>query len=316
MSGTHASERRTRWVVLITAAMMIAELVVGYWTGSLALTADGWHMGTHAGALGLAALAYWFARTRARAAQFPLGTGKVFALAAYTNAVALLIVAVWMAAEAIGRLLHPLDVKFAEALPVAVIGLIVNFVSFLLLLPSGDHSHEGHAHEGHAHDDHAHPHEHGHAHGHGHEHDLNLRAAILHVAADAFTSVLAIGALIGGRYLHMPRLDPLIALVGSVVILRWGLDLCRQSSRQLLDVCASPERVAAIRERIASLPGARAAEVRLWSIGGPKAACMVVIEDETPRALADYRDAILATGAIEHLTVEIAPPPSQSTASF
>jgi len=298
---------------LITAGMMIAELIVGYLTQSLALTADGWHMGTHAGALGLAALAYWFARTRAKAATFPLGTGKVYALAGYTNAVALLIVAAWMLIEAAQRLITPVDVKFGEALPVAVIGLLVNLLSFWLLIPTGGepqhHEHHEH-HEHHAHDDHHH-------HGPEHHHDLNLRAALLHVAADAFTSVLAIGALVGGRYLHIARLDPAIAAVGSLVIFRWGIDLCRISSRELLDVCASPEQVAAIRKALEELNGGLAVDVRLWSLGSGKRACTVTIEDETPRPLDEYRRAVLASGTLAYLSIEIAKPrPEESTASF
>ena len=208
--------------------MMLAELAVGFWSGSLALLADGFHMATHAGALGLTAAAYWFARTRAQDEAFTFGTGKVYALAGYTSAVVLAIVALWMGYESVSRLLSPVTIRFDEALPIAVLGLVVNLVSAKLLHHGHDHGHEG-AH-GHDHDhgpghDHAHAHDHDHAHDHGHEHakpaaahDHNLRAAYFHVLADALTSVLAIGALLAGRYLGITFLDPLMGLLGGAVI--------------------------------------------------------------------------------------------------
>src|SRR6266540_1927674 len=181
-------ERRTRWVVGITATMMVAELVVGTLTQSLALTADGWHMATHAGALGVSALAYWFARTRAQAKHFTFGTGKINALAGYTNAIVLALVALLMMIEAGKRLLDPVPVNFANALPVAVLGLLVNPVSVKLL------------------DLDEHEVEHGRAAG---AHDHNLHSAYLHVLADTLTSVLAITALLGERYAELVFLDPL-----------------------------------------------------------------------------------------------------------
>src|SRR6266852_405444 len=211
---THRAEHeaRTRWVVMLTCAMMICELIVGYLTNSLALTADGWHMATHAGALGLAAFAYWFARTRARERTFSFGTGKVHALAGYTSAVALAMVALWMMFESVQRLARPVTIHFAEALPVAAIGLLVNLVSVALLHVGGQHetSDHRHEHEDHDHDDHEHDaHDDHHEHtDHHHHHDHNLRAAYVHVLADAFTSVLAILALLGGRYFGLTFLDP------------------------------------------------------------------------------------------------------------
>jgi len=183
-----ANERRTRVVIAITLVVMLAEIGVGTWSGSLALTADGWHMATHAGALGLSVLAYWFARTRADVPAFTFGTGKVYALAGFASAVLLAVAALWMAVEAVARLVTPRDVRFDEALPVAVLGLVVNLVSIRLLHdPAGGHGHD----HGHDHD-HDHDHDHGHP-GHGHA-DQNLRAVYLHVLADALTSVLAIAA--------------------------------------------------------------------------------------------------------------------------
>jgi cation diffusion facilitator family transporter len=207
--STEHHEARTRWVVVITAVMMVAELVIGTLTNSMALTADGWHMATHPGALGLSATAYWFARTRARESSFTFGTGKVYALAGYTSAVVLGLVAVLMVVESCRRLAHPLPIHFKEALPVAILGLLVNLAS-VKLLDADDHD---------DHDDHE-----GHGHGHGGHggQDHNLRAAYFHVLADAFTSVLAIGALVGGRYAGWTFLDPVMGIVGGLVILRWG----------------------------------------------------------------------------------------------
>ncbi len=188
--------------------MMVGELVVGNLTNSLALTADGWHMATHAGALGVAALAYWFARTRSRESVFTFGTGKVHVLAGYTNAIVLAVVAPWMMYEAASRLVHPVRIAFGEALPVAVVGLLVNLASMKLL-----HVEEGH---GHGHGDHDHDHDHDHEADEGHSHgghgDHNLRVEYVHVLADAFTSVLAILALVGGRYFGWRFLDPMMGI--------------------------------------------------------------------------------------------------------
>lgn len=287
------AERRTRWVVGITALMMVAELVVGTLTKSLALVADGWHMATHAGALGLAALAYWYARTRARAATFTFGTGKVHALTGFTNAVVLLLVAIAMMTEGVTRLVHPEKVKFDEAIPVAIVGLLVNIVCFFLLHPGGhDHSHD----HGHGH---AHPHE-------EHDHDLNLKAAYVHVAADALTSILAIGALLGGRYFGWVFLDPAMAIFGSLVILKWGVGLVGQSGRQLLDVAPSPELEVKIRAAIESLGGgAEVHDLHVWDMGQGRRGCILSVVTSKPLPLEDYRAAVLAIAPIDHLTVEI-----------
>ncbi len=295
-------ERRTRWVVGLTASMMIAELIVGTLTKSLALVADGWHMATHAGALGLAAVAYWYARTRAREASFTFGTGKVHALTGFTNAVVLLLVAVAMLTEGVTRLFKPEQVRFDEALPVAVLGFGVNIVSFFLLHPGGAHDH-----------DHGPG---GHAHAHGHEHDVNLRAAYMHVAADALTSLTAIGALLGGRYFGWVWLDPAMAILGSVIILKWGVGLVRQSTRQLLDVVPSPEVERSIREKLNALGDAEVRDLHVWELEPGRRGCIVSILTSDPRPLDDYRAAILTAAPIEHLTVEIDHVIPASRASF
>lgn len=302
--STTKAEQRTRWVVGLTASMMIAELIVGTLTKSLALVADGWHMATHAGALGLAAIAYWYARTRASEASFTFGTGKVYALTGFTNAIVLILVALAMLTEGVIRLFKPEVVRFDEALPVAVIGFVVNLLSFFLLHP-GDAA--------------AHAHEHGHAHphgAHGHEHDVNLRAAYMHVAADAVTSLTAIAALLGGRYFGWVWLDPAMAILGSLIILKWGVGLVRQSTRQLLDVVPSPEVEKTIREKLSALGDAEIRDLHVWELEPGRRGCIVSILTSDPRPLDEYRTAILTAAPIEHLTVEIDHLAPTSRASF
>jgi cation diffusion facilitator family transporter len=270
---------------------MFGELIVGGLTNSMALTADGWHMATHAGALGMSATAYWFARTRARASSFTFGTGKVYALAGYTSAVILGLVAVLMIVESFRRLGSPLPIRFTEALPVAVLGLVVNLVSVKLLDADDEHHHA---------EDHDHAH-----HGHGHALDHNLRAAYFHVLADAFTSVLAIGALLGGRYAGWRFLDPAMGIVGGLVILKWGTGLCRESSHQLLDVLPSSATTDAIRKHVEQIDDVRVADLHLWEIAPGKHGCIVSLVTDSPRDTAFYRTAILENFQVAHLTVEV-----------
>ena len=298
-------ERRTRWVVALTLAMMVAELVVGWITGSMALLADGWHMATHAGALGLTLAAYWYARTRAGSDAFSFGTGKVYALAGYTSGVVLAVVALWMGVEAALRLFERPAVDFADALPVAVSGLVVHLVCAVLLGhghgPGHDHAH-GHGH------DHAHDHEHDHDHDHGHDHapkDHNLKAAYVHVLADALTSVLAIGALLAGFYLGWWFLDPAMGLLGGVVILRWSIDLCQQASRQLLDVVPASNHERLVRSRLEAVDDVRIADLHVWELGPGRRGCIVSLVTSTPRDTDYYREVILGAVDVAHLTVEV-----------
>jgi len=295
-------ERRTRWVVAITLLMMIAELIVGWMTGSMALLADGWHMATHAGALGLTLAAYWYARTRAGSDAFSFGTGKVYALAGYTSGVVLAMVAVWMGVEAATRLVERPEVDFRDALPVAVLGLVVNLVC-AMMLGHGGHDH-GHAHDhahAHAHGD---DHDHGHAHDHG-RHDHNLRAAYLHIVADALTSVLAIVALLAGQLAGWWFLDPAMGLLGGVVIVRWSIDLCRQASRQLLDAVPSSGHERLLRSRLEAIDDVRIADLHVWELGPGRRGCIVSLVTSTPRDTDYYREVILGAVEVAHLTVEI-----------
>ena len=284
------TERRTWGAVGLTLAMMVAELVVGAWSHSLALTADGWHMATHAGALALSGLAWWYARTRARALRYSFGTGKVHALAGFTNALALLAVAVQMTYEAVLRLLRPERIHYGEALAVALVGLGVNLVSAWLLTPDGHHAHHGH-------DEHAH---HGH-HGHG---GHNLRAAYLHVLADALTSVFAIVALVLGRRYGWGFLDPLTAILGSVMIARWGIGLVRATMRPLLDEVPSVPAWCAIRDDLEST-GATVVDLHLWEPSEGRWSCIVTLRSDAPLPLDAYRERVRAHGPIDHITIEL-----------
>jgi cation diffusion facilitator family transporter len=285
-------ETRTRAVVALTAVMMVLELVVGWWTHSLALLADGWHMGTHVGALGISALAYWYARTRAGQTEFAFGTGKVYALAGYTSAGLLIAVALGVIIESVGRFMAPQTVMFAEAFPVAVLGLGVNLLSaWLLDVPHG----------------HDHDHDHDHAHGghDGHHHDHNLRAAYLHVVADALTSVMAIGALLAGRYLGWGWIDPVVAVVGALVILKWGVGLIRETGRQLIDLDPSKKHREQVKAALEGVAGTRVMDLHLWRVGPRQLVCMVSVSSPAPRPLEEYKQVVMKAAPVDHLTVEI-----------
>jgi len=312
-----SGERRTQWVVLLTAVMMVGELVVGYMTGSVALKADGWHMGTHVGALGLTLVAYWYARKHAGNDIFSFGTGKVYALAGFTSGVVLAIVALALAVEGIEKLVDHPTVNYDEALPIAALGLLVNIVSAILLGTSHQYGH-GHGHG------HAHAHDHDHAHGHNHDHDhapatngaakkkpqagsldFNLRAAYIHIVADAFTSILAIGALALGKFGGLWYFDPAMGLVGGTVIVWWSISLCRQASRQLLDVVSSPQHEAVVRQRLEAIDDVKVADLHVWELGPGRRSCIVSIVTSTPREVSYYRDAVIAALPVAHLTIEI-----------
>ena len=294
-----AGERRTRWVVGVTAVTMVGELIVGWWTGSVALTADGWHMGTHVGALGLTLVAYWYARTRAGHDAFSFGTGKVYALAGYTSGVLLALVALWMAKEGLENLITHPPVDYRDALPVAGVGLVVNFVSAYLLSRGHHHGH-GHGHGHHA------------PHHHGHDQppktgtlDFNLRAAYIHIIADALTSLLAIAALSLGWGMGLWFLDPLMGLIGGGVIIWWAVTLCLQASRQLLDVVSSPRHEQVVRQRLEAIDDVRVADLHVWELGPGRRSCIVSVVTAHPREIGAYRAAVLAALDVAHLTIEV-----------
>jgi cation diffusion facilitator family transporter len=307
--GEHnkSGERRTRWVVALTAVMMVGELIVAWRTGSMALRADGWHMGTHVLALGLAVVAYWYARTRAGKDTFSFGTGKVYALAGFTSAVVLAMVALWMFKEGVEQLLAHPPVKYGEAIPVAALGFVVNLVSAMLL---------GHSHTYGPDHDHDHDHDHEHHHHDAEEADpdeppkpgtldFNLRAAWVHIVADASTSLLAIGALCAGKYAGLWYFDPAMGLVGGVVIAWWAVSLCLQTARQLLDVVSSPTCERVVRERLEAIDDVRVADLRVWDLGPGRRSCIVSIVTARPREIDEYRHAVLGALEVAHLTIEI-----------
>ncbi len=296
--ATSRTEARTQWVVGLTAVMMVLELVVGTLTRSLSLTADGWHMATHVGALGLTAVAYWYARTRAHQQRFAFGTGKIYALAGFTSAGLLVAVAIAMLIEGVKRLMHPEAVDFGDALPVAVLGLAINVLSAFLLNVKEEH--HGHGHSLVHHDHHHHE---------GHDH--NLRAAYLHVVADALTSVLAIAALLAGRYLHWSWLDPVVAIVASGVILKWGFGLLGECASQLIDISPSLELRAKVKSALESLGDTQVADLHLWRVSPTQLACVVTVNASKPSTLHAYKAAVRAAAPIDHLTVEVSHRPTE-----
>ena len=282
-----ANARRTLWVVLITAIMMVGEILAGYVTGSMALLADGFHMATHAGALGIAAIAYAYARRHSDNPRYSFGTGKVGDLAGFASALVLGLVAMGIAIESAIRLANPAHVDFGEATIVAAIGLFVNLLSALLL--SGGHHHQ------HGHDHHHHDHHHGGA-------DNNLRAAYIHVLADALTSVLAIVALLAGRYLGWVWLDPVMGIVGAVVIARWAWSLLRDTAAVLLDT-ADPDLVSEIRACVEGPGDARVADLHVWQIGPDAHAAIVDVAGGVSQHT--IRERLRPVHELVHITVAV-----------
>lgn len=280
--------RRTRWVVLLTAVMMAGEIVAGYVTGSMALLADGFHMATHAGALSVALAAYAYARRHARNPIYSFGTGKVGDLAGFASATALGLIALGIGVESILRLFQPITVAFGEATIIATIGLAVNIASAFLL--SGGHHH-------------GHDHDHDHDHHHGHGADNNLRSAYMHVLADALTSVLAIAALLAGRYLGWVWMDPAMGIVGALVIARWSWSLMRDTAAVLLD--QTDDHVAAEVRELVETPGdARIADLHVWRVG-PQAHAAIVSVVAGPDVTRDtIRERLKPVHELAHLTIE------------
>jgi cation diffusion facilitator family transporter len=292
-------ERRTWAVVALTATMMVAEIAGGTIFGSMALVADGWHMSTHAGALAIAAFAYRFARRHARDPRFSFGTGKIGELAAFSSALLLALIALLIGYEAASRLYAPVAIDFAQATWLAAAGLAVNLGSAWLL--ADDHHHHGHAR---GHDDHHHDHkEHGHAH-HHHAHDTNLRAAYVHVLADAMTSVLALVALLAGRFYGWVWLDPAMALVGVLVILSWSFGLLRSAGAVLLDMQPDRRLPGRIRKAL-EVDGDRISDLHLWRLGPGHFGVIVAVVSDHPAEPASYKARLAEMESLSHVTIEV-----------
>lgn len=291
-------ERRTLVVIALTTITMVVELVAGSVFGSMALLADGLHMGSHAVALAIAAFAYIYARRHAGDRAFSFGTGKVNALAGFGGAVLLGGFALVMAWESIGRLIEPVSIAFDQAIAVAVLGLVVNGACVFILG-------KGHGGDGHEGGD-AHPHHHGHHHGHEHGHDHNLRSAYLHVLADALTSLLAIVALLFGRFFGLNWLDPVMGLVGAALITHWSVGLLRQTARVLLDRQAPSAVCDRVREAVEAVDEDRVADLHLWSVGPGLLAAELAVVTHTPTVTPDDIKSRLPDDLrIVHATIEI-----------
>lgn len=291
--GNPLAEQKTKWAVMLTIVMMIAEISGGYVFNSMALLADGWHMSSHALALGMSVMAYVFARRYAHDARFAFGTWKIEILGGYTSAILLIVVAVMMLIQSVERLINPTEIHYNQAIAIAALGLTVNLVCAWLLKDGHDHHH----HHG----------EHVHDHCHGHEHqDLNLRAAYIHVIADAATSVLAIIALFAGKLWGAAWLDPVMGVAGAGLVSVWAYGLIRDSGRVLLDAEMNAPVVEEIREVIKTCSQtAKISDLHVWRVGKGKYACilgLVTLGDESP----DYfRQQLNIHEELVHITVEI-----------
>jgi len=291
-----SAERRTWWVVAITVVMMVGEIAAGTMWNSMALLADGWHMGTHAVAIGVAGVSYWLARRWAVDARFSLGPWKVEVLGAYTSALLLAVVAFSIVVESVQRLVAPVAISYDQSLAVAVLGLVVNLACAWLL--QGGHGH-GHGH------DHHHAHEHAHDH-HAHDHgDLNLRAAYVHVLADAATSVMAIGALLAGKLLGWTILDPLIGLLGALLIAGWSRGLIVNSATILLDREMDHPLAGEVTRRLESDGDARVADLHLTRVGGERFAAHVTLVAGAPLSADTYRARLNDLAALAHVSIEV-----------
>jgi cation diffusion facilitator family transporter len=283
-------ETRTLIVIAITATMMVVEVAAGLAFGSMALLADGLHMASHAVALGINAFAYAYARRHAHDRRFSFGTGKVNALGGFSGAILLAVFALMMAWESLHRLAFPVPIFFDRAILVAVVGLIVNGASMLIL---------GHRHDGHDHHDDDHGHDH-----HGH-HDHNLRAAYLHVLADALTSVLAIVALLAAKYLGLVWMDPLMGIVGALLVARWSFGLLRNTAEILLDHQGPDEKCRRIRECLEADGVTRVTDLHLWCIGPGIYSLVASVASASPRQPVEYRHRIPDGLGIVHASFEV-----------
>lgn len=279
-------EFRTLLVITITASMMIVEIAAGIAFGSMALLADGLHMGSHAVALSINAFAYVYARSHAHNERYSFGTGKVNTLGGYTGAILLAVFATMMAFESITRLIEPVEIAFNQAIFVAVVGLVVNGASVLIL--GMDHGHHDHHH-----------------HDHDHDHDHNLKSAYLHVLADALTSFLAIFALLIGKYFGAIWMDPLMGIVGAILVARWSFGLLKTTSTIILDEQASADTCNSIQLAIESEESSRIVDLHVWTIGPDIYSAVISIVSNNPQQPAYYKSRIAELIELQHVSVEV-----------
>jgi cation diffusion facilitator family transporter len=305
------NERRTWFVVALTVVMMIGEITAGSLFGSMALFADGWHMGTHAAALGIAGAAYLFARQHARNSTFAFGTGKFGDLAAFSSAIILGMIAVQIAYESVLRLINPVPIAYGEAIAVAALGLCVNLISAYLLRGSHDHHHGYvHAHDhDHDHDDshhdHAHrDHDHNHHQNEPRQQDNNLRAAYIHVLADAATSILAIAALTVAMYSGWVWADPAVGIIGSIVIASWAFTLIRDAGGVLLDVHYDRKLESKVRARLEAGDD-RITDFHLWQVGPGHCAAVISLISDKPQEPKAYKERLRDLRGLSHVTIEV-----------
>ncbi|MEZ8166940.1 CDF family Co(II)/Ni(II) efflux transporter DmeF [Vibrio tasmaniensis 1F-187] len=285
-SHNQQGEKRTFYVLLLTIITMVVEIVAGTIYGSMALLADGWHMGTHAAAFGITLFAYRYAKKHAESERFSFGTGKVSVLGGYTSAIALGIVALLMLVESVHRLFNPQAIQFNEAIIVACIGLTVNVVSMFLL---GDHHHD-------------HDSDHNHMHG-EHHHDHNLRAAYMHVLADTLTSLLAIVALLFGKFYGWNWLDAAMGMVGAFVIAKWTMNLMKQTSPILLDENIHQDYRDSVTETLT--PYASVTDFHMWKVSGHHYSAAITLESNSDKTVSEYKQMLSKFDKINHLTLEV-----------
>ncbi|MET2845836.1 CDF family Co(II)/Ni(II) efflux transporter DmeF [Vibrio owensii] len=288
VSHNQKGEKRTLYVLILTVTTMVVEIAAGTMFGSMALLADGWHMGTHAAAFCITLFAYRYAKQNAHNDRFSFGTGKVSVLGGFTSAIALGIVALMMMVESIHRLFNPESIQFNEAIMVAVIGLVVNLASMLLLQ---DHHHHGHDHH------------HSHDHGHEHHHDHNLTAAYFHVLADTLTSLLAIVALIVGKFYGWVWLDAMMGIVGAVVIGKWTLGLMKQTAPVLLDESINKSYRDEITETLT--PYAEIVDLHIWKVSGHHYSAAIALKNHSDKTLDEFKQLLSKFDKIHHLTLEV-----------
>ncbi len=297
-----SGERRTLFVIIMTGLMMVSEIAAGIIFGSMALTADGIHMGSHMLGLGITFFAYIYARRHASDVRFSFGTGKVNALAGFTSAMVLIFIALFMAYESVTRIIHPVAIHYNQAIAVAVVGLMVNGASMLILGNNGhNHDHSEHTHAADDHDD-------NHQHSHSHPElavDHNLKAAYTHVLTDALTSVLAIFALLTAKYLHLVWMDPLMGIVGAILVIRWSIGLLQGTTTVLLDHQIPLEVRYKIVRILESYKDTRVSDLHIWSIGPGIYSSEVSVVTRYPDSPDSYKDLIPADTGVVHTTVEV-----------